>query len=124
MKSFRYGDKVMDNAMDAATGWLDRDEAAKAVNTAIAALNKVSDYIAQADVTNMKPEIAARTLAHIAKMIDEVARLVEFSRGKADSRPAPGLGELLPYLTNEQFETLSRWIEEAQQKRPLGPHST
>src|SRR5262245_35372550 len=105
MKVSKYGDKVINNAMEAATGWMDSDEAARAVNTAIEALNKVSEYIAQADLTNMKPEIAARTLAHLAKMIDEVARLVEFAHGKADSRPAPGLSELLPLLTNEQFAT-------------------
>jgi len=113
MKIYSYGDQVIENAVQEAAGWMKTGEAAKAVNSAIDALRKVAEYLAEADFAGMKPEVAARTGAYLAKMVDEIARLVEFSQGKPDSRPAIGLGDLLPVLTDEQFKQLSQWIDEA-----------
>src|SRR5215475_8255729 len=113
-----YGDKVIAKAMEEATHWMESGEAKAAVNSAIKALNGVSAYLATCDFSSMKPDVAAKTAAHLAKTIDETSRLIELTQGRPDSRPNRGLSELLPLLTNEQFQTLSRWIEEAQQKRP------
>ena len=113
MKDPNYGDRVIENAMDEATGWIQAGEAINAVNSGITALKRVAKELSQADFSTMKPEVAARTAAYIAKMVDEVARLIEFSQGKADSRPDPGLGELLKLLTDKQFETFGQWIDEA-----------
>ena len=118
MKSDRtYGDKVIVKAMEDATHWMESGEAKSAVNSAIKALNGVSAYLATCDFSTMKPDVAAKTATHLAKAIDETTRLIELTNGRPDSRPNGGLSELLPLLTNEQFQTLSRWIEEAQQKR-------
>jgi len=113
-----YGDKVIAKAMEEATHWMESGEAKAAVNSAIKALNGVSAYLATCDFSSMKPDVAAKTAAHLAKTIDETSRLIELTQGRPDSRPNGGLRELLPLLTNEQFQTLSRWIEEAQQKQP------
>jgi hypothetical protein len=113
MKNYSYGDKVIENAVQEAAGWMKTGEATKAVNSAIEALRRVSEYLAQVDFAGMKPEVAARTGAYLAKMVDEIARLVEFSQGKADSRPEIGLRDLLPVLTDEQFKELTRWVDEA-----------
>jgi hypothetical protein len=113
MKNYSYGDQVIENAVQEANGWMNTGEATKAVNSAIDALRKVAEYLAQTDFAGMKPEVAARTGAYLAKMVDEIARLVEFSQGKVDSRPDIGVGDLLRVLTNEQFEQFNRWIDEA-----------
>ena len=111
-----YGDKVIAKAMEEATHWMESGEAKAAVNSAIKALNGVSAYLATCDFSSMKPEVAAKTATHLAKAIDETTRLIELTQGRPDSRPNGGLSELLPLLTDEQFQTLSRWIAEAQQK--------
>jgi hypothetical protein len=118
MKNDRtYGDRVIDKAMEEATHWMESGEAKAAVNSAIKALNGVSAYLATCDFSTMKPDVAAKTATHLAKAIDETARLIELTQGRPDSRQNTGLSELLPLLTNEQFATLGRWIEEAEQKR-------
>jgi len=112
-----YGDKVIAKAMEDATHWMESGEAKAAVNSAIKALNGVSAYLATCDFSSMKPDVAAKTATHLAKAIDETARLIELTQGRPDSRPNGGLSELLPLLTDEQFRTLGQWIEEAEQKR-------
>ena len=111
-----YGDRVIAKAMEDATHWMESGEAKAAVNSAIKALNGVSAYLATCDFSSMKPEVAAKTATHLAKAIDETTRLIELTQGRPDSRQNSGLSELLPLLTNEQFATLCRWIEEAEQK--------
>ena len=113
MKDVSNGDRVIENATKNAGSWIDSGEAKKAVNSALEALRKCSEYLSQVDFSRMKPEVAARTGAYLAKTVDEVARLIEFSQGKADSRPDIGLGAMLPLFTNEQFAQLNRWIDEA-----------
>ena len=113
-----YGDKVIAKAMEDATHWMESGEAKSAVNSAIKALNGVSAYLATCDFSTMKPDVAAKTATYLAKMIDETARLIELTQGRPDSRTNGGLSELLPLLTDEQFQTVSQWIAEAQQKRP------
>ena len=119
MKSDRtYGDKVIAKAMEDATHWMESGEAKSAVNSAIKALNGVAAYLATCDFSSMKPDVAAKTATYLAKMIDETTRLIELTQGRPDSRSSGGLSELLPLLTDEQFQTVSEWIAEAQQKRP------
>jgi hypothetical protein len=120
MKNDRtYGDRVIARAMDEATHWLKAGEAIEAVNSAIKALNAVAAHLAKCDFSTMKPDVAAKTATHLAKAIDETARLIELTQGRPDSRQNNGLGELLPLLTNEQFNTLCQWVEEAKQKQGL-----
>src|SRR5262245_13467525 len=111
-----YGDKVIAKAMEDATHWMESGEAKAAVNSAIKALNGVSAYLATCDFSSMKPDVAAKTATHLAKTIDETTRLIEPTQGRPDSRSSGRLSDLLPLLTDEQFQTLSGWIEEAKQK--------
>jgi len=117
-----YGDRVIAKAMEEATHWMESGEAKAAVNSAIKALNAVSAHLAACDFSALKPDVAAKTATHLAKAIDETARLIELTQGRPDSRQNTGLSELLPLLTNEQFETLFEWVEEAK-KRSSTPQS-
>jgi hypothetical protein len=120
MKNDRtYGDKVIATAFAEATHWLKAGEAIEAVNSAIKALNAVAGHLAKCDFSTMKPDVAAKTATHLAKAIDETARLIELTQGRPDSRQNSDLSEILPLLTNEQFNTLFQWVEEAKQKRGL-----
>jgi len=117
-----YGDQVIDNAMADATGWLQAGEAKKAVNSGITALKRAAEELAHADFASMKPEIAARTAAYLAKMIDEVSRLIEFAAGKADSRPEVTVSAFLLELTDEElafFDKALARIEAKAAGRPV-----
>ena len=65
----------------------------------------------EADYSTMKPTDAAKTISYLAKMVDEVVRLMEFAKGAPDSRSeVVGLSDLLKVLTQEQFYQLQDWI--------------
>ncbi len=58
-------------------------------------------------------EAGGKTLAYIAKVVNETARLLEFAKGKPDSRAeVTGLADLFKVLPNDQFEQVSAWIDE------------
>ncbi len=60
------------------------------------------------------PELA-KAMAHTAKVVDETARLVQFTSGRPDSRPgmAGMVGvDWLQCLTDEQFHKVEAWVEE------------
>lgn len=62
------------------------------------------------------PHDVAKTMAYTARMIDDIYRLLSFSQGGPDHRQEFQLGDLLKYLTAEQFETFTRWIEEGKER--------
>ena len=101
----------MNNALDrASNGWkeesvdsLGRDVASfmsiketgaaiRSLNDAILAMAKIAEVMKTADYSKMKPENAAKTMSYLAKMVDEVVRLMEFAKGNPDSRPDIGAG--------------------------------
>lgn len=62
------------------------------------------------------PDVVAKTMAYTAKMIDEVYRLLSFSQGGPDSRSELNLGDLLKFLTAEQFGMFITWVEEGKKR--------
>lgn len=58
----------------------------------------------------------AKAMAYTTKMIDETYRLLSFAQGGPDARTELTLGDLLKYLTAEQFEEFTKWIEEGKKR--------
>lgn len=58
------------------------------------------------------PDMLAKTMAYTAKVIDETYRLLSFAGGGPDSRPELSLGDLLKYLTAEQFAQFVQWVDD------------
>lgn len=112
------------------------DEALSAADNAALALNKLSEHLAQYDFSSENPceacgrkgmsvEAAGKTQAYIAKVLNETTRLLQFERGKADSRTeVVGVADLMRALTNEQFEQVDRWYREGLERDAAnrGPH--
>ena len=69
----------------------------------------------------MSADVVAKSMAYTAKTIDGVYRLLSFASGGPDSRPEITLGDLLKYLTAEQFDVFVRWVEEGKQRPALKP---
>lgn len=131
------GDRVLDDAMLAASGYVDLDEAAKAIQFGIQAGRKMLEALDANDYKKReiqgkclcqkgcehrvtlkapwKPDELARSAAHVMKVVDEMARLHAFVRGQPDSRPDFGGGnkDWMSLLTPEQFAQVEAWIEAA-----------
>jgi len=104
---------------------LTRVEAAiNSLDYASEALEKLSKHMASIDYGDQNPcehcgrkgitpEAGGKTLAYVAKVVNEQARLLEFAKGKPESRTeVAGLAELFKVLTGEQFQQVSGWIDE------------
>lgn len=94
--------------------------AVDSLNNALLAMQKIAFVLKDADYSTMKPENAAKTMSYLAKMVDEVVRLMEFAKGNPDSRPDIGLQDFLKYLTDEQFLQLNDWISHGKAKLTIG----
>ena len=93
-----------------------RSTAEVAIADSITALSKIAFELKSQDYQGKDPDKIARTGAYLAKIVDETVRLIEFLDGNPDSRPDIGLGDMLKYLTAEQFRQFSQWIEEGRAK--------
>jgi hypothetical protein len=104
------------------------EAAVNSLNYASKALEKLSKHMASIDYGDqnpcehcgrrgISPEAGGKTLAYVAKVVNEQARLLEFAKGKPDSRTdVVGIGELLKVLTGEQFTQVSAWIDEGMKR--------
>ena len=93
-----------------------RTEAEEAISNAVIALQKIAAELAAQDYQGKDPDKIARTGAYLAKIVDETVRLIEYLDGNPDSRPDLGLGDMLKYLTAEQFQQFSKWIEDGKNR--------
>ena len=109
----RYAETVMRDALMRATGDLDLDMAAQAINDAVQALQKQAEVLKRAKYDHRKPEMVARAFSHTGKTLDELYRLVKFSKGQPDSRPDLG-SEWIKLLTDEELHELMRRAERAE----------
>ena len=94
----------------------DRSTAEQAISDSIVALQKIAAELKDQDYRGKDPDKIARTGAYLAKIVDETCRLIEFLDGNPDSRPDLGLGDLLKYLTAEQFRQFQGWVEAGKAK--------
>lgn len=103
----------------------DIEVAAQAVKATVEALRKQAqalekeDYSVERKCPHCKkmisfpihPKDLAQMMAYTAKTADELARLIEFSRGRPDSRPDIGLQSIFGALTEEQINQVQEWVE-------------
>lgn len=104
------------------------EEALSALDYSVLAMERLAKHMASLDPAEAQPceacgrkgisiEQAGKTHAYMAKVVNEVTRLLQFERGKPDSRQeVVGLADLMKVLTEEQFETLNKWYEEGMQR--------
>jgi len=108
---------------------LTKSEAAiNSLNHATLALEKLAVHMSSLDYGSENPcdacgrkgissEAAGKTLAYLAKVVNEQARLLEFAKGKPDSRAEiTGLADLMKVLNPEEFTTVSEIIETASKR--------
>ena len=111
------------------TSVLTKSEAAiNSLNHATLALEKLAVHLSSVDYAAENPcevcgrkgistEAAGKTFAYVAKVVNEQARLLEFAKGKPDSRTeVTGLADLMKLLSNEEFETVSKIIDTASKR--------
>jgi hypothetical protein len=97
-----YADRVVREAMLAATGGLDPNRVAQAVTDIVEAIAKQAAVLKAATYAPGDYEKISRSMAHAMKTADGVFRLVEFAAGRPDSRPDKGM-DWLRALTDEQL---------------------
>src|SRR5262245_39907455 len=102
-----YADRVVREAMVAATGGLDQDGVAGAVSDIVDALARMAAVLKNAPYEVKDYERIARSMSHAMKSADGVFRLVEFASGRPDKAT-----DWLRGLTNEQLRTVQGWVEE------------
>ena len=109
--------KLTDEALVEAFQWLNSQDVKEAVNSTLRSLNKICLALEKADFAAMKPDVASKVAMNLTKSVDELTRLMALVQGNPDSRTeVVGLGDLLKFLSNEQFDQVSEWIEQGQQK--------
>jgi hypothetical protein len=108
------------------------EEAVNALDFSAEALEKLSKHMAGIDYGSEKPcdkcgrkgvspEVGGKTLAYLAKVVNEQTRLLEYQRGNADSRTEiTGVAELMKALTDEQFAQVNSWYEEGLRRNGAG----
>ena len=106
-----YAERVMKDAMLASTGGLDLDLANKAIQRALEALAKQAEALSKTKYSRTKPDQVSRAFNHTGKTLDEIFRLMQFSRGQPDSRPDLG-SEWLKVLTDKQLDQVMQWVDE------------
>ena len=96
------------------------EDAYAALSNSVKVMKIVSEKLAEADYEGeycpeckrkgMAPESLAKTLSYVAKTVDETTRLLEFTQGRADSRPDNGIADLMKLLKPEQWEIFQGWL--------------
>jgi hypothetical protein len=105
-----YADRVVREAMLAASGGLDPDKVADVVAKVVDAVHKQAEALKQADYKPGDYERIARAMAHAMKSADGLYRLVEFAAGRPDSRPDKAT-DWLRGLTDEQLRIVESGIQ-------------
>lgn len=127
-----YPDKLLRIAQQSLAGGVDTEMAGEAVGEALQALKKQAQALNRAEYSPERDkrvecpscqhhftvpmpayEALAKAMAGTAKVVDETARLIQFTNGKPDSRPAGGAGlDWLQALKPEQFAQVQEWVSE------------
>jgi hypothetical protein len=105
-----YADRVLHEAMRAATCGLDPEQAREVAGSLLAGLAKMAKALEEATYAPGEYEKIARAAAHAQKAADGLVRLMEFASGRPDARPDMGL-DWLRGLTNEQVVIVQGWVE-------------
>jgi hypothetical protein len=117
-----YADRVVRDALVAASGGLDPERVAQVVAKVVEAIDKQSEALKNATYKPEDYERIARAMAHAMKSADGLYRLVEFASGRPDSRPDKGM-DWLRGLTDEQLRIVQGWIEASTHLASDGPRA-
>lgn len=97
----------------------------KAIDDSFKALAKVAAYVADYDIEGqhycencgrkgISFETAGKTASYLSKILNDSVRLLEFSKGNADSRAETqsGMTDLVKQLKSDQLAQVLRWMDE------------
>ena len=73
------------------------------VNECVKMSRKLIASLLSDDLGDVKAKDKSQMLAYVGKTLDQVARLVQFSEGKADTRQEITVASLLPHLSEEEL---------------------
>ena len=118
-----------DAAIAVANGGINLDTASETVQDTLLALRKqakamlASEYAGEKDKTVSCPECKcsfsvkvsavmdlSKTMANTAKVIDETARLIQYTNGKPDARTEVVGADWIQALTKEQLDIVQGWM--------------
>lgn len=91
--------------------WFDVDPAKQTANECILFAKKLIAALASDDLTEVKTKDKGQLLAYLAKAMDQISRLIQFSQGEADSRQEITLAQLLPHLQEDELAIFDRALE-------------
>ena len=92
----------------------DQGEATTAIGYAVNALKLMLERLANAqpgEYAEGSFKDVAQSSAYVAKVVDEMTRLIQFMRGEPDSRQEVVVDELVRRLSPEQLDTLDKWVK-------------
>lgn len=89
-------------------GWFDADPAKMTANEGVAFAHKLIKELMRDDLTEVKAKDKGQLLAYLAKAVDQLSRLVQFSQGEADTRTEVTVASLLPHLLPEELDIFDR----------------
>lgn len=89
---------------------LNVDDVKAVIADSLEAMRHAAAALRQGEFDPKKPTEAARAMAHAAKAIDELFRLIQFAQGQPDSRPDLGQ-DWLRGLTDEQLRVVRGWVD-------------
>lgn len=102
------GAKIAADLVAQTAEWFDAANAKPMVNECVKMSRKLIKSLLQSDLEEVRAKDQSQMLAYIGKTLDQVARLVQFSEGKADSRQEITVAQLLPHLSEEELTIFDR----------------
>jgi hypothetical protein len=103
-----YGAKVLGEMVGQTMEWFDTAGAKGTVNECVQLSQKLVKSLMEDDLTEVRTKDKSQMLAYVGKTLDQVARLVQFSAGGADSRQEVSLASLLPLLSEDEMVIFDR----------------
>lgn len=102
-RSQSNGDKIAADLVAQTAEWFDAGNAKPMVNECVKMSRKLIASLLSDDLGDVKAKDKSQMLAYVGKTLDQVARLVQFSEGKADTRQEITVASLLPHLSEEEL---------------------
>lgn len=102
------GDRIAAELVAQTLEWFDADNAKPMVNACVKMSRKLIDSLLTDNLKEVKAKDKTQMLAYVGKTLDQVARFIQFSAGKPDSRAEVTVAALLPLLTEEELAIFNR----------------
>ena len=114
------GDKIAKSLVSETMAWFEVDPAKHTVNECVKFAKKLVAELMADDLKEVKPKDKGQLLAYVGKSLDQIARLVQFSAGQPDSRQEVSVADLLPLLSEEEFQIFQRAIDRVKESPAIG----